>query len=238
MPQTFRKLFDLPILYFLCLSFAILFTGISCSHQGFKEKINEGVIIYDITYKNNSGQSFPIQLLPKTLEMKFNENYVAYTIEDRVGLFSISNITDLNNRRHRTLIKVFDKRYVYQGDTKEPPVFFKSNAPFDVEYSSDTCRLAGILCKKAFLTDASTSQIFVVLYSSESGIRNPNYNTPYGKINGLLMQFGIQMKNLDMRLTAKKFNEKDVSDDEFIIPEEYKHINKEQMEEIINTLLP
>jgi hypothetical protein len=225
-------------LLYLVLVVVPFFGLYNCTTSELHHKIEHGIVTYDISYKNNSGRSFPIQLLPKTMEMKFNKNYTSYSIEDRVGLFSINNIIDLKTRCHSTLIKVFDKKFIFQGTSKEPPVFFKSNTAFDVKFLSDTCCLAGMLCYRANVTDKTTSQTFSVLYSKSAGLRNPNYNTPYEKIDGLLLQFGLQLKSLDMSLTAQKIEPREVKDEDFIVPKGYKYITKSQMEEIINTLLP
>ena len=209
-----------------------------CSSRGVKDKLDQGIITFDIDYINNSGKNFPIQLLPKTIEMKFNPNYASYTIEDRVGLFSISNILNLKSHKNLTLIKVFDKKYVYKGQKDETPIFFKNSNPYDIKFLTDTCRVAGVLCKKASFTDKESLKTYDIFYTSNIQIRDPNANTPYVKIKGLLLQFGIQMKNLDMKLTAKKIDSKEIKDQEFIVPDSYKVISKNHMEEIINTLLP
>jgi hypothetical protein len=221
------------IAYILLL---ILIEG--CSSSGLKDKIETGIVEFDISYTNNSGRNFPVQLLPKTIEMKFNNNFASYTIEDRVGLFSICNILDLNDHLSHTLIKVFDKKYVYHGPPKETPIFFKNKNPYIVKYLSDTMRVAGVLCKKANITDTETSKTFEILYTSSFNIQDINNNTPYEKIKGVLLQFDIQMKNLGMKLTAKKVEQQDIKDQDFRIPKGYKLITKKQMEEIINTLLP
>jgi hypothetical protein len=223
----------------LLISFLFLFILLnSCTTSYFSEKMDQGDVTFDIAYTNNSGRSFPIQLLPKTIDMKFNNNFASYTLEDRVGLFSISNIIDLLKHENITLIKVFDKKYVYRGGRNDSPLFFKNNTTYDVKLLSDTQRLAGVLCKTANMVNPETKLSFNILYSSSIKVGDLNENTPYGKINGLLLQFGIQMKNLDMKLTAKKVEQKEIKDQEFSIPEGYKHISKSQMEDIINTLLP
>lgn len=170
--------------------------------------------------------------------MKFNRNFASYTIEDRVGLFSICNILDMNKHKNHTLIKVFDKKYVYHGVTKEPPIFFPNSNPYNIEFLPDTIRIAGALCKKAYIIDNKNPKKLEILYSSDIQVYDINKNTPYEKIQGQMLQFGIQMKNLDMKLTAKKINGQEIKDQEFEIPNGYKLITKKQMEEIINTLLP
>jgi hypothetical protein len=159
-------------------------------------------------------------------------------MEDRIGFFSIRSITDLNTYNNKTLIKVFDKKYVFIGESKDSPLFFTSSKPYKVKFLPDTCRLAGFLCRKATVEDLTSLHSFGVLYSPDASIKNPNNNTPYENIDGLLIQFGIQMKNLDMNLTAKEFNPKKIQDIEFDVPDGYKCITRGQMEEIIKRLLP
>jgi hypothetical protein len=209
-----------------------------CSHFNFGDKITEGILEYEIEYTNNSGRGFPIQLLPKTMTLKFNHHFAAYTIEDRVGLFSISVTTNLKDRTHLTLIKVFDKKYVYKADNKETPIFFRVNAPLIIKLSKDTMNLAGVHCLKAKVTDSQTKSSFDVAYTTNIDVKKPNQNTPYADIDGLLMKFVIQMKHLDMALTAKKIKQVEIDDKQFAIPDGYKLISKSKMEEIITTLLP
>lgn len=219
----------------IMISFFLL---IQCSDVIEKDKLTEGIIEYDIAYVNNSDRSFPLQLLPKTMELKFNRNYAAYTIEDRVGLFSISIITNLKKRNHLTLIKVFNKKYVYRSEKKETPIFFDANTTYYVNFLKDTFHLAGIPCKKASVTDTKSRKNYDVAYTSNIDVPNPNLNTPYKDINGLLMEFVLQMKNLKMTLTAKKIIKKKINDQNFVLPDGYKFISKKQMEEIMTTLLP
>ena len=99
-------------------------------------------------------------------------------------------------------------------------------------------RLIGLLCQKANVSIANSTKTFYILYYSNIGFHNPNTNTPYEKIDGLLLDFIIQLKNIDMRLVAKNIEGKEMSDSEFAIPGGYKFISKSKMEEIITTLLP
>lgn len=232
----FKSVTKLFSRYWVALCMVFILVG--CKSGTFKEKFDEGSIVFDIEYVNNSGKSFPLQLLPKTIEMKFNQNFTSYTIEDRVGLFSISNIVNLHNHKNETLIKVFDKKYVYSGGGEEPPVFFNTTKPYEISYQNDTVRVAGILCKRASYMEQKTQKPCYIFYTTNIKVRAPYANTPYSEVKGLLMQFSIQMKNLDMKLTAKKVTAKEISDEEFAVPEEYKAITKKHMEEIINTLLP
>lgn len=201
-------------------------------------QISEGIIEYDIAYSNRSGQNFPFQLLPKVMELKFNENFSAYTLEDRLGLFSISNILDFSKHQHITLIKVFDKKYVYRGKKDEASILFDSSVNYEMKYLDDTFHLAGYLCKTVNIRDTQSMQNFKILYTETIGNNMPNTNTPYAPVDGMLLDFRLTLKNLEMHLKAKKVEQKKINDGAFEIPKEYKDITRKKMEEIITTILP
>lgn len=219
---------------------AILFPAFTAcnKHNNKGDKVSEGIIQYDITYSNRSGQNFPFQLLPKVMELKFNEDFSSYTLEDRLGLFSISNILDFSKRQHITLIKVFDKKYVYRGKKGEASVLFDSSVNYEMKYLEDTARLIGYLCKTVSIKDLQSRQNFQILYSHTIGNNKPNANTPYESVDGMLLDFRLVLKNLEMHLKAKSVEQKKIKDNAFDVPKEYKEISRKKMEEILTTILP
>lgn len=220
------------------LFIVILFTITACDEQHKGDQISEGIIKYDVTYSNRSGQNFPFQLLPKIMELKFNEDFSSYTLEDRLGLFCISNILDFRRRQHITLIKVFDKKYVYRGKKGESSVLFDSSIHYEMKHTEDTARLAGYLCKTVNITNISSSQNFNILYTCNIGKTRPNANTLYEPVEGMLLDFRLTLKNLEMHLKAKSIEEKSISDEKFTVSKEYKEISRKKMEEILTSILP
>jgi hypothetical protein len=228
--------------YFIPKSLTILLICVvvfsACTSHFSQNKIKQGVVSFDITYINTSGRNIPIQLLPKTMLLKFNSRYASYTLEDRLGLFSISNIVDLKKCSHLTLIKVFDKKYAYRGTRKETSILFSSASVYDIKPTTDTLRIAGFLCKKSVVSDTLNHKVFNIYSTLYTVLDTPNVNTPYEHVDGMLLDFLLKLKNIDMKLLAKKIEEKNIVDTEFGIPSDYKLITKKQMEDIIISLLP
>jgi hypothetical protein len=236
--QNINKFFGKkPNVILLMIILSLLPVLKSCNNDEINTKVDEGIIEYEISYLN-TGNHFPVQLLPKIMKMEFNRNFTSYTIEDRLGLFVISNIIDLKDRKHVTLLKVFDKKYAYSGGKKEPPILFDASVKYDVNYIDDTSRIIGILCNKALINEKNTDDNFDVFYTNQVGINNPNINTPYERIDGMLMNFKLRLKSLDMQLKAKKIDIKEIDNKQFEIPSDYKFISRNKMEEILTTLLP
>jgi hypothetical protein len=216
----------------------ILGLGLGCKRLNGHHAANQGVVVFDIEYVKNSGRNIPVQFLPKVMELKFNKHYASYSIEDRLGLFAISNQIDLKKHLHVTMVKVFDKKYAYVGTDSETSILFNSELPYVIQLLKDTMTVAGFSCNKALATNSINGASFDVLYFKDSRIENPNLNTPYRDVDGLLLKFTLQLKNIDMNLTAKEFIQKEIGDSIFEIPDEYKRISKKQMEEIVMSLLP
>ncbi len=219
------------------IPFALLFFIVSCENENSLDKIKEGIIEYDITYSSDSTSSVPVQFLPKTMIMRFNQNYASYKIEDMMGVFCITNTTNISRRTHVSTIKLFNNKYKYEGKKTEVPVFFKPESVFIISQTTDTITLAGVHCNKSIITDLKGRRKFDVAYSDEFFIKHPNINTPYSEINGILMKFEIDLGKMRLTLSAKKIIPAVISNKLFHISDEYKPINEEKMRDIIATML-
>lgn len=219
------------------IPFVLILFLYSCKNEKDFNKITEGIIEYEIHYSCDSASMVPVQFLPKTMVMRFNQNHASYRIEDMMGIFCITNITNLSRRTHISTIKIFDKKYKYEGKKGEVPVFFKQDALYAVEQLNDTVTVAGVACNKSIVTDIKERRKFEVDYSNEFVIKHPNINTPYSDIDGILMKFEIDLGKMRLGLTAKKIIPSSVNNSSFNVSDEYKEINQEKMRDIIATML-
>lgn len=216
---------------------AFILVLFSCKNEKDLNKIYEGIIEYDISYSGDSTPGIPVQLLPKKMILQFNQHFAAYKIEDGMGVFSITNTTNIEKRTHVSTIKFLDKKYKYTGKKEEVPVFFRPESIFLTKETEDTTTLAGVPCNKSIITDLKRRRKFEVAYSDEFSIKDPNINTPYCDISGILMKFEIDLGKTTLTLTAKKITPSRVSNHMFRINKDYKEINEAKMREIIASLL-
>jgi GLPGLI family protein len=200
-------------------------------------KEQQGVIEYDVTYMQNYS-SVPTNLLPKKVTLKFKSNKSITTIDGFMGMFSVSNITDLRKHTNTVLLRVMDNKYYTEGEKDELPVFFDGLDNMKVVFANDTKKIAGLTCKKAFVAFPKTNrQGYEVYYTDHILIKEPNRANPYHEIDGILMEFNMSLYNVSMRLNAKKYLPVEVDDDLFEVPDDYKKISKEKMASIIIKLL-
>ncbi|MGC8823352.1 MAG: hypothetical protein ACP5PZ_01995 [Bacteroidales bacterium] len=216
------------------LIFTFLLSGCREAEFGLQP---QGIIEYEVTYVSNRS-SIPTNLLPHKIILKFRGNKNITTIEGFMGMFALSNITDLRKGRNITLLKVMDKKLYYAGERNEYPFFFEYMKDFHVQYLNDTLQMAGFDCKKAVISFADTSQKpFEVYYTHDLPVEEPNRLTPFKEIDGLMVAFNIQLPNIEMRVTAVRYRPVNVSGEIFEVPDGYKKVSKRQMVSIINRLL-
>jgi hypothetical protein len=167
---------------------------------------------------------------------QFNKNYAAYKI-DLMGMFCISNVTNLSKRTHTATIKLFNNKYKYAGGKNENPVFFRPESTFLIKETTDTSTIAGLPCHKTVITDLKGRRKFDVMYTDKFLIETPNTNTPYNEIKGILMKFEIDLGSMRLTLKAKKIIPCPVKNSEFKIADDYMNISQSKMRDIIGKML-
>ena len=78
---------------------------------------------------------------------------------------------------------------------------------------------------------------FVLMYfTRDFSVRRPNLSTPYGIIDYPLSDFRIQLSYLKMHLTCAEYEPRIIESEIFTVPDDYRHVSRPVMEEIINSL--
>lgn len=218
------------------LTLVFILLAASCGTIDFSDQ-PQGVIEYEVTYLSNKS-SMPTNLLPKKVVLKFRASKSITTIEGFMGMFSLSNISDFRKHTNTTTLKVMDNKYFSPGEKYEPPFFFDNLQDIDITFQNDSKQIAGLNCKKALLRFKKQQVLpFEIYYTEEIKLKNPNKATPLNTINGVLMEFNIQLNNIEMHLSASKYTVENVPSDIFTIPDNYREISRHKMSNVINKLL-
>jgi hypothetical protein len=227
--------------YLAILSIAIIIiVGNSCKKTVQKGSITEGLIEYDIQYlENNMQKNIPTNLLPKKMTMKFKDNISRREIEGFMGLFSLMLITDHEETTTTAFLKVLGKKYYYTGEPKEKTFCFDEIPGMKVDPNNGIGKkIAGLKNKKGKVTfKKEDKEPFNFFYTHEIRLKNPNFGNPYNKVDGVLMNFQVKLNKLRMQLSAGKFSDIEIPEEEFEIPSGYKKVTRKDMEEILNTLM-
>jgi GLPGLI family protein len=217
------------------LLYASLIISASCGtdNNGF----TEGTIEYNITYLNFEKDNLLINVLPETMITSFKNDNTATKIEGFFGIFKICNIYRSDNNTNITLLKMMDKKFIHQGEVKNSSHNYKGMTGMTIKYVDETKTIAGYKCFKALAYYPDTTKAPVILYyTKDINVKHPNITNPFSQIDGVLLEFQLEMSNIQMKLVATKVTNGAVSEEEFVAPPGFKNVSQEVMEQELNKL--
>jgi hypothetical protein len=221
---------------FLPLFFILL---LACKMEMTNDIIDEGIITYDIIYFETEQENPLISLLPTDMTITFKDDKAISVFEGWMGIFSSCLITDIGEEENMTLIKLSDKKYYYVSDINEPVIGNEYDSII-VKNFTDTKNIAGFDCQKSNVSiiDSSSSKnsSFDIFYTNEIKLKYPNINSPFKNIDGILMEFQMEINNIEMKLVFNNIKQEKIPDSAFNVPEGYNNIDRDKMKEILNSV--
>jgi len=228
---------NIRILHNLVIIFAIIISGCSKGLGPLSKK--EGEIIYDITYIENNLDKISADMLPKKMVTQYQNNKYTFVIEGFFGLFNITNVIIPKESINRSKLTVLSKKFYYDGELNETAVGFGMMPKMKFDHTGNTKTICGYLCQEVLVTfpeDIRTDTL-KVYYTKDIPLDKPNRSTPYSDINGVLLEFYLQLHKVEMKLTANSIYEKAISDQTFEKGDGYQRATKEYMEAVLFKLL-
>jgi len=223
-----------PFPKYLILAFIIILTA-SCRQKPASEAA-EGKIKFAITYEQSRVGGYSVSMLPKEMTMEFSNNMVRNTIEGGLGFFNLVNVSDLRHHQHTTWLKFIDKRYIFEGERKESPCCFGMLA--GMEFKERKKEIAGLHCMHVIASFPGNGiEPFDIWYTEELDLVNPNSNSPFIEIPGVLLEFNTFMGNANMHMLATSYDVQHIPQKQFQPPKEYRPVTKGEMESILNALM-
>lgn len=221
--------------YILLGCLILILTSVQCNRLFSPKNINEGHIVFNITYLDDIKENHLIALLPSSMTLKFKENRTVSHIEGFFGSFRLTYISDFNSGKNYSLFRILDKKYMYVADTVDEPFGYKDMKNIKIIETTETDTIAGYLCHKAIADCKAISDTPIILYYTyEIDIENPNTNNPFRQIKGVLLAFQVKLVDINMRFRAEKVVREEVDESEFLVPEGFNNVSKEELELMID----
>jgi len=196
------------------------------------------MFIIMVFYLDNKIQSVPSQSLPKELVIKFKDGFYLSELSGMFGYFKIINIINHRNSSNLTYLQVLDKRYYYQGEMNELSPGFSKMPEMKIEYGDEVKNICGFECKPAIISFPSSDiKSFTVYYTNEIPIKNPNTSNPYVDIDGVLLEFQLNLSKVEMKLTAKSVSFKQISSKEFKNKSNFKRVPGEFITTVLDKIM-
>lgn len=201
----------------------------SCSNSD-EKFISEGAIEYDAAIVD---QSNPMATLaPNKMTIKFKNNKSCAEMSAGMGLFSTSFISDPETKSMTQLVKLLNKKFSLVQHAAD---IQKENETYPLEITplKETKVIAGYKCQKAHVkVNDELGSEFDIFYTKDLNIKDPNFANPFYKVDGVLMEYQMKKFGLEMKFTAKAVKNEDVDDSTFELPDDYKPVSKEEMDEL------
>lgn len=199
----------------------------------FHRNIDEGHIIFEITYPETKVGDVMVSMLPSEMILRFKGNKTAGELVAGMGIFKTTLIANPNTKVVYHLLKLMNQKYVVKSDSSEIKDLYSELPPMKIIKTEETREIAGYSCKKAIITfEGNVKEEFSIYYTDDISIVNSNWCTPFHDIAGVLLEYEVRKYNYRMKLTAIEVVKGEVDNSYFEIPDDYESIAKEEMDKI------
>ena len=209
----------------------------ACSKGPGSLSSKEGEIQYSIEYIENDLKKVSVDMLPRKMVTRYRSNGFEFDIEGFFGLFKITNTVVPRKDMNETRLSVLDKKFYFSGELNEPAIGFGSMPRPKFEYTDVTKDICGYTCYQVLARIPGEKEPLVIYYTKDIPIKRPNRTTPYKEIDGVLMEFYLQLHNIRMKLTATGVVEKEIPESAFSKIGTYRKASKKYMEAMLFKLL-
>lgn len=211
----------------------------SCREIFDKKFISEGTIEYQVKYLGNEEDNYMTSLMPEKMLCHFKNNKVALDLSGGMGLFHTKFIVDNEKKTFLQLVKMIQKKYATSLDSVSVKAIEHEFPEMKIDVTKETKEIAGYTCKKAVVTfndpDYPDYPSFDIYFTEDINIKEPNWCTQYKEIDGVLMEYRMKKYKMEMQITAVNVVKEDIEDNVFELPEDYKIIPQQDLDDLFLT---
>jgi len=201
---------------------------------GMPKTLDASFVKYKIEYMEKMAGDIPTRYLPAQMDSYYTKHYILTRIDGLFNQFSLVQIADLKHKRVTTLLNFFGNRVFHKGSHGELPVGIKELDQLEYRFTGEKSVIGGLNSERIEIDTGK--ELFNIYTTRDFSVRQPNIVTPYHSIDFPLTDFPIQLSKLKMRLSCIGFESKTVESEIFRVPENYRSVSRQEMEEIINSL--
>jgi hypothetical protein len=219
---------------FIAVIFAM--TGFSCKEKGGKY-ISQGEIHYNIDYIGNFGP-MPKEVLPKNLVVSFKNNKILFEMISSFGNSGILNLSNPEKGIFDTYFSLFTLKYYYAVQPGEQFPGFEAMKDMVIRKTSKTSVICGFNCKNAQATiPTQGNKVYDIWYTNEINVKDPNAATPFGQIDGVLMNFFFFLGPAELHFDAETVYKKEIPDEVFERRDKFMRVSRAEIDKFINKMI-
>ena len=221
----------------ILLSF--LFLALMLSHScrrtiTLPKTVEAHYVQYEIDYLESMAGDIPTRILPSKMDSWYTEYFVVTKIEGFFNQFSLIQIAELKHKKVITLLNFFGNKVYHRGEKGELPAGIVAPAKLSFRSTGERSVIGGLNSEQVEVNTGD--ETFNIYFTRDFSVQRPNLSTPYGSINHPLSDFRIQLSYLKMHLSCSINESRMIESEIFMIPDDYRPVDRTLMEEIINSL--
>ena len=209
-------------------SVLLLITALIITGQAFAGgKDFNGIIVYNITYDDDTMDPQMMAMMPKTMKMKIKGE--SSRTEINMGMGTATVVFNGEDKSGFTLMDLMGQKFAIKMTADEIDSEIKKLPEMNVEITNETKEIAGYTCKKAILTiEGEEHNVF---FTEELGDGKINLSNPIFKdIKGVMLEYSFEEEGIYQKLSAVSVEKKKVADSEFEMPEGYQVVTQSELE--------
>ncbi|MFK8046332.1 MAG: hypothetical protein AB8B72_12625 [Crocinitomicaceae bacterium] len=215
----------------------LFFTAIALVLVGCeKEPIQQGEIVYEITYPYSELNGIMDVMLPKKMTAVFKGDKMIASIEKskvfRTDIVSEGSIQEIKMRLD------FGSENIEAVLTPEDLSTLQNNQPsYEVSSLVKTDTIAGL--EANFYTATSKNESvgeFACAFSNNLSLKSSEWFSSYTGTEGIPLMYVMERYGIIMHLRAKSFRSREVKDSEFNAAQNFKNVSYKKYEKKVNEL--
>lgn len=216
----------------LLIGIVLFFTACNNS-EGFQADISEGIIEYKVSYPMLDSNDLMLDMMPEKLIMKFKDDRYKTELKAAAGIIETCYIANSTDRTLINMVKIFSDKYAMVLNESQTAAM-NELPPFRLEFLEDPMVIAEANCNKVLVDfGIGRDESVFLYYTNEIKLKDPNWCTPFGKIDGVLLDYYLENYNMVMHLQAERIIPAEIDDSEFELPAEYKVLSKEDFDRVV-----
>jgi len=198
----------------------------------FGQKDFSGVIVYNITYPDNKFDAQTMSMMPKTATLTIKGMQSRTEMSMGMGGSTVS-IFNGEKMEGVTLMDIMGQKFAIATTEADIEKEMDKMPDFVVETTGETKEIAGYLCTKAIIkvNDNGDNGLHEAYFTDELGSGYINRNNPiFRDIKGVMLEYSFDQQGMKMLFSAVSVENKKISDKSFEVPEGYKNVSHEELQ--------
>ena len=198
----------------------------------------EGEVEYNLSWDGDSLDPMLRVMLPSGMTAQFREPMLRLEMRGLGGMVSLISLSNTHTGESHVLMSIVGMKshYVEQNSPGGVALIFTGARLTELPESQcrDTAYLGRSCCVREMAFDSLASSRFQLVYDSTIGWPGFNANTPFGEINGCVLQGQWQLFGIRGGMQATRVAARRIPDSLFTVPEgEYRDVDRNTLMQLI-----